>query len=173
MGGVEAGFAGEDPQVAEQGGVVHPVEDARGGRLEQWGPAAGQDKEVPFAPVDGGVLVGLAHAADPLTGEDKEEGAGGAGCGAHPFPRFDANEVGGETGAGGGATGAELAAEVQRKNAAGPAAVEIGTPAAVGNRFGQAAADRVRGLPVIKQLGLVGHGGLLSGLALDVEPKVR
>ena len=155
VGGLKARLAWLHPQIAEQGAIVHPVENAGGIRLQQGISARRQHEQIPRRPAHGhrraAALCG-AFAA-PASREHKEQRAGGPGGGLHPFARLDAHKVGGQSRAGGRSLAADVAAEIEGDHAAGAAGMQLRAPLAVGDGLGQPLAHRIGRLAVIKQLG--------------------
>ena len=157
VGGLETGLGGLYAEVAEQGTVVHPIENAGVLGLQQGGLPGGHDEQVAGAPVQGTTRpLQLAGALEHV-----EEGAGGIGGGLQPLACLDPQKMGRQSGARGRAAAAELGAEIQGDHRCGAALMQLRRPLVVADRFGEARAHRVGGLAVIEQLGF----GLPAGRA--------
>ena len=143
-GGLKPFFRGGDAEIAEQGAIMDPVEAGFAIRVMSRFAVGGENHEIALFPFDrpaAGFRVSRAL-------EDEEELAGGESVGFEcAFDNPD--EIGEESGAGGGSRAFHLFTDVQRKNPAGFLLKEIGGEGVVGNRGDQSREDGIRGRRVV------------------------
>lgn len=142
--GLKSFFRGGDAEIAEQGGIVDPVEAGFAIGVMNGFTVGGENHEIALFPFDrptAGFRVSRSL-------KDEEELAGGESVGFESaFNNPD--KISEQGGAGGGSRALHLFANVERKNAAGFLMKEIGGEGVVGNGRDQSREDGVRGRGVV------------------------
>ena len=152
MTGTEARQTRLHTEVAEQGAVVHPVENALLPGLEPGRRPGRQHEHIAALPGQGeGAAVAIARprqrTAPP---QHREQGRGRHRGRAEGLTGKNAQEVGGQGGAGGWSRATQRAAEVQWQDGRGALGVEVGAPLVQADRLGETGAYRVGCLAVVE-----------------------
>ena len=152
VAGTEAGQARLDPQIAEQGAVVHPIENAFLPGLKPGCLPCRQHEHVAALPgqVEGATVAVARPRQGTATPQHGEQGGGRHGGDGEAFTGKNAQEVGGEGGTGGWSRATQNVAEIQRQDGRCSLGVKLGAPLVEADRLGEAGAHRVGRFAVVE-----------------------